>query len=461
MNPPNDTEPLPAETARVAVIVPLFPRLPGVRQTLASLAAQTRPPDLVVLLDDGSAADAENLGAEIPELHAEVIQVAATGPAAAINRVIEHLEDYDFAGLLQAGDYYAPERIERCLAAMEDPDGTLRAPAMVITAILPVGGNGHPLPADDPRAQFLDRLWGPGRNGIAPPEWLGAGNFAGPYSNIFARRLHLLAHPLAENTAGFAYAAAVCAAVQGLLSVIDEPLLLHYPPTPEREPTMRTVTDVLQGQLEVLLALKDRLEVSPETRRNLAAFHRSAWRNWSGLREDVFQQLLLRLAATVDPDTARDALQQIMRSREAQTAPVHWLEMMADHDLADPLAYATALHKAREELAVLQAENRRLGAIAQEAQNSGWVRFGAWLGERSARRVMEIEEAALSPVHPPDAKIQSGSEGDPEQIWDEQQTGAAPDAEESSQGQSHGEPENQDFSESQTGIAHSEENRGP
>jgi hypothetical protein len=33
-----------------------------------------------------------------------------------------------------------------------------------------------------------------------------------------------------------------------------------------------------------------------------------------------------------------------------------------------------------------------LRIIAEAAQGSGWVRFGAWLGERSARRMMELEE---------------------------------------------------------------------
>jgi hypothetical protein len=37
-------------------------------------------------------------------------------------------------------------------------------------------------------------------------------------------------------------------------------------------------------------------------------------------------------------------------------------------------------------------ENERLGRIATAAQGSGWVRFGAWLGERSARRMMELEQ---------------------------------------------------------------------
>jgi hypothetical protein len=26
------------------------------------------------------------------------------------------------------------------------------------------------------------------------------------------------------------------------------------------------------------------------------------------------------------------------------------------------------------------------------AQDSGWVRFGAWIGDRSARRIMELEQ---------------------------------------------------------------------
>jgi hypothetical protein len=79
--------------------------------------------------------------------------------------------------------------------------------------------------------------------------------------------------------------------------VIDEPLLSHYPPPVEAEPSPRASADLLQTQMAVLTALRDKLPVSPETRRNLASYHRAAWNSLSGVREDLFQQAVLRLAS--------------------------------------------------------------------------------------------------------------------------------------------------------------------
>jgi hypothetical protein len=82
----------------------------------------------------------------------------------------------------------------------------------------------------------------------------------------------------------------------------------------------------------------------------------------------------------------------VLRAREARTAPAHWAALLAGKDPLDVTGYASALRKTREKLREALDENERLGRIATAAQGSGWVRFGAWLGERSARRMMELEQ---------------------------------------------------------------------
>ena len=377
--------------ASVAVVVPLFPRLPGVRESLASLGAQTRPPNLVVLLDDGTFPEAETLHEIIPELHVEVVQTEPGTLSAAVNAVMEYLENFDFIAFLQAGDAYAPERIERCLAAFET-SGDRRPPALVVTRWQAVDGRGQPLAPDDPRAQHLEHLWAPGAAGASLAEWLGAGHFPGPISNIMARRSYFAANPLPEHLPSFNQTAVLLAALQGHMSVLHEPLLLNYPPAVEREPTMRMMTENLQVQLAVFFALRDKLAVSPETRRQSAVYHRAAWNSRSGVREDLFQQLLLRLAATVTPEDGQAVLSEILRSHEAQTAPAHWASLLDGQDPLDLAGYADALRRAREKLAAAREEGDRLRDIAEAAQGSGWVRFGAWLGDRSARQMMELEE---------------------------------------------------------------------
>lgn len=385
-------DPGPAsDEANVAVVVPLFPRLPGLRESLASLANQKRPPDLVVLLDDGSAPDAESLHSVIPDLTVEVVQTEPGSLPAAVNAVMEYLENFDFVTFLQAGDAYAPERIGRCLAAFV-PAGERRPPSLVVTAIRAVDGRGQSLPPDDPRALYLERLWAPGAAGAGLAEWLGAGHFTGPISNIFARRAYFAKNPPPENLPGFDRTAVLLAALQGEMSVVHEPLLLHYPPAVEREPTPRMMNENLQVQLAVLFALRDKLAFSPETRRKTAAYHRAAWNSRSGVREDLFQQFILRLASSGSPDEGQAVLSEILRSHESQTPPAHWASLLDGQDPLDLAGYADALRRARDKLADAREENERLRRIAEVAQDSGWVRFGAWLGDRGARRIMELEE---------------------------------------------------------------------
>ena len=375
----------------VAVIVPLFPKLPGIRESLASLGAQTRPPNLVVLLDDGTTPDAESLHKVIPDLHVEVAQVEPGPLASALEALSEYLANFDFLSLLRAGDAYAPQRIEKCLAALQQPrEG--RPLAMAVTGIVAVDGHGRALPADDPRAAHWERLWAPGRAGATLADWLGTGHFAGPISNIFLRRDFLAGSSVPANAPHLGQALVMLAALQGLLTVVHEPLLLHYPPPVEREPTPKAAADLLHTQTAVLSSLREKLASSPETRRNLASYHRAAWNSLTGLREDLFQQAILRLASLASAEDVQAVTTEVLRSREAQTVPAHWEALLEGRDPLDLAGYADALRRTRQKLEDAREENERLAKIAEAAQDSGWVRLGAWLGERSARRMMEMEQ---------------------------------------------------------------------
>ncbi|MBE2178983.1 MAG: glycosyltransferase [Chthoniobacterales bacterium] len=383
----------PEETTgsgHVAVVVPLFPRLPGLRQSLASLGTQTRPPDLVILLDDGKTPDVEKLRAEIPHLASEILQTGMETVPSAINAAVSYLANFEFITFLQAGDQYTPERIEHCLAALRTPLETKQA-AMVISGIEATDSRGNLLTAEDSRVQHLARLWAPASSGVTAAEWLGIGNIAATASNVFTRREALAEEPLPEIAGYFPYLSTVSAAVQGTLAILPHHLLRHNPVAQDHQASLRTTPELLRAQMHLLAALRDKLATSPETRHNLAAFHRASWNNLSGLREDLFQQAVLRAASAARPEDIHDAVSGILRSHAAQSLPAHQSAMMEGADPLDFAAYIAALARTREQLDAAETENRRLHAIANAAQGSGWVRFGAWLGERSARRMMEME----------------------------------------------------------------------
>lgn len=378
------------KNACVAVIMPVFPRLAAVRTSLASLRQQTRPPDLVILLDDRSNTEINILLEEIPDFRVEILKVDSPNLPAAINQAVDQWVDMDFFSFLQTGDFYAPTRIEKCLAAINSPKA-LRPPALAITALEIIGGRGTPLPPEDPRTQYFAKLWETGRTGVSMTDWLATGYFAGSLSNLFARRSHLVNFKLLENTTAFSYGMTILAGLQDLLTVIDEPLLQHYPIFPEQNPSEKSKADMLLMLLSIMKQLEDKLAVSPETRRNFATFIRVAWQNMSGLRADIFQQTLLRLASTLEPEQAQQALSETLRSHKSAAPPMYWDELTSDH-LPDKIAYIEALQQSRQALQGALAEIRRLTAISNAAQSSGWIRLGAWLGERDARRIMEMEK---------------------------------------------------------------------
>jgi glycosyltransferase involved in cell wall biosynthesis len=405
--------------SNLTVIVPLFPRHPGLPHALATLRAQTVRPDLIVLIDDGETADAEATTKEVPGVPVKVVKADTPDVAAAINRAVDVLDHSTYIAVLGAGGAYAPQRLERCRAAIDDPS-RFRQPGLVVTGIVPVGRQGIPLPADDQRHSQLTRLWAPGREGVGIPEWLGAGDFVLAAANIFARRSFLRANPLVTGVPSYAYHAAIQAGVQGQLEILDEPLLEYHWSGPESVHSTLAIAALLRAQVRLLGALREKLGTSPETRRNFAAFHRAAWKNISGLREDLFAQAALQLASLASPEETMRIVDHFAAGSDLLEVPTHLRSLREGRAFADPESYSAALAQTREELAQLKIEHMRLQRVADAAQDSGWVRFGAWLGERSARHIMEMEEEENASVQPPDGEVKSGRKNNPDKIGNKQ-----------------------------------------
>lgn len=407
-----------SKTSSLAVIVPLFPHDPALQRSLSALRNQTRLPDLVVLLEDSKKPAAEAAKQELGTIPVEVIETDTTEIADAINRAVDSLEQTEYFAILGAGAVYSPRRLERCLEAMEDPS-RFRPPGLVVTGVDPTDAKGARLPDDDERRAQIARLWAPGRAGIGIPDWLGGGDFVLSPGNLFARRAYLRANPLIPGTSSFAYQAAIQAGVQGQLEVVDEPLLELHWSAPERHYSTIGAAACLRAQIRVLGALREKLETSTETRRNFASFHRAAWYNASGLREDLFARAALHLASLAPAEDMVKIVDRLSASGDAGE-PLQQAQGTREKEaLADPIAYATALAQARSELQSLKSENERLQRVADASQESGWVRFGAWLGDRGARRIMEMD-AEENSIQPPNGEVERGGENNPQQIRNEQ-----------------------------------------
>ena len=106
--------------ASVTAIVPTYERAALVARALESIYAQTRPPDEVIVVDDGSTdGTAELVRERFPA--ALLIQQNNAGVSAARNAGVARASG-DWIALLDSDDEWLPRKIERQLAALErDP----------------------------------------------------------------------------------------------------------------------------------------------------------------------------------------------------------------------------------------------------------------------------------------------------------------------------------------------------
>lgn len=100
----------------VTVVVPAFNAGPYLEVTLQSLQHQTRAPERVIVIDDGSTDDtskiAEKAGVTV------LRQDRQAGPGAARNRGVNEATT-EFVAFLDADDWYAPDKLERSVALLD------------------------------------------------------------------------------------------------------------------------------------------------------------------------------------------------------------------------------------------------------------------------------------------------------------------------------------------------------
>ena len=110
--------------ARLIGVLPTYRRADLLRSTLAELGTQTRPPDVVIVVDNEGSGDTEAVvaSATIPGGRAEYLFPGenmgfAGGVAAGMRRALEFADDRDWILLLDDDD---PPRFRTALATMDD-----------------------------------------------------------------------------------------------------------------------------------------------------------------------------------------------------------------------------------------------------------------------------------------------------------------------------------------------------
>jgi len=375
--------------ARAAVVIPSFDHARFVGAALDSALTQTRPPDRIVVVDDGSRDGSPALIERYAPRGVELLVQENAGAHAALNRAVARAaEDCEFVAILNSDDVYEPTRLERCLAHLAArPDV-----GVVCSELTVIDAAGAPLPEDAPRRRWFDVAWSLGAAGdLSLAEWLGMVNFPATSSNVVARARDLLARPFRPYRYAHDYAFLLETALRGRLAVLDEPLLryrVHDANTIVMDPAP-LVRELLRLQADLWRSVAPDLESDPGLRERFFAFARASWDNASSLNAGLFQAAIARLLASLPEQSVEGALAQLGRGdfpelRESPNAALQKQDLRAGRAVL-----RSELLERNERLA---AAAKSLERLRRQLRGSRWLKLGASLGLGSARRLRELAD---------------------------------------------------------------------
>jgi glycosyltransferase involved in cell wall biosynthesis len=373
----------------VAVVIPLFNHERYIAEALGSILRQTRPPDRVIVIDDGSSDGSLDAARAVADSRITVLSQENAGAHNTLNRAIGLAADCDYVGILNSDDLYEPERIESCVRCLERN----RSAAVVATRLKIVDEKGAPLPPGDARARWLAAVWHARPASLAA--WLGIANFTKTTSNLFGRADYFRAHPFRPYRYVHDYYFALCAALEDRLLLLDEELLryrVHGANTIKSGPAEKLPREVLRMNVDLLRAFSPALAESAPVRARCAEYFRYLARNYADFRLEPFLHLAASqfallsdaeagsLCETLDPARFPDLLagkSHALRETLAQASCERILQALASSRWfalgrvlgASPRLYSDA-----------PTAEARLAALRKACASSAWFRLGQRLG---------------------------------------------------------------------------------
>ena len=101
---------------RVAVVIPLYNHAAYIGSAIRSALDQTRPPDSVIIVDDGSSDGSVEAARQVHDPRIRLETGPNRGAHLALRRAIELAEGHDLVAVLNSDDRFLPGRLARCEA---------------------------------------------------------------------------------------------------------------------------------------------------------------------------------------------------------------------------------------------------------------------------------------------------------------------------------------------------------
>ncbi len=371
---------------KIAVVIPVYNHARFLAGTLESVLAQTRRPDRILVLDDGSTDDSLEIAKSFCEHGVEVEAQENAGAHLTINRLVASAaEDCGTIAILNSDDQYLPGRLAACLDALAgDPSIDL-----VCTRFEPMDDDDAALPAEHPRSRWFASAWAPGEEkDLSLSSWLGIANFPVTTSNIVARGAFLTANPMRDYRFCHDYFLLSTAAIEGRMAVLSgEPQLryrVHASNTITTAPET-LVREMARMRLELARHLAPAAGRDPAVRVRLTDFLQACWGNISSIPEAEVQLVLA------------EALESGQISRAVETIPADRLSAFPNKAILDtrpdsaaaihPLGRGPELARKVAELGEEKADLKARAAACRELADirhlvgrSRWIAIGTLLG---------------------------------------------------------------------------------
>ena len=368
---------------RLAVIIPVYNHARFIGEALESVLRQTRKPDRVIVIDDGSKDDSLAVMERFKARGVEVSGRENRGAHNTLNELVQiAAQDCDWISILNSDDCYLPRRFERCLeTAAQHPDKSV-----ITTRLEVVDADGHRMAENEPRARWFYGVQSLGQaQPLSPAAWMGRGNFVATTSNVFARASYLLANPFRPYRFNHDYFFLAGAAWRDQIVVCPE---LHLQYRVHGSNTIATkpeplIREMLRMHLDLYRHYAPELRADPVKRQRFYEYGQAMWENMSSLHAGLLQMLLAELASRATEDEI-EALAASFQGPEFDIAPNRTLA--GAYDGTEPLSAAVLSRRLDELRLVNSSLQTERGALADLARLRGllsrsrWVALGTLLG---------------------------------------------------------------------------------
>lgn len=369
---------------KIAVIIPCYNHARYIGEALESVLSQTRKPDRIIVIDDGSKDNSVEVLRSFEGRGVEVHAQENRGAHNTINQLVKMAAtDCDFISILNSDDRYLPGRLEKCLElAREQPGKTVYA-----TSLRVIDDKGSIMPEDAPRARWFHGALSLGQQeGTGIPEWLGQANFIATTSNVFARGAYLLANPFRPYRFNHDYFFLSTAALENKIAVRPEILIeyrVHGSNTISTKPEP-LIREMIRMHLDLYHKHAETLSQNAEMRKRFYAFTRSSWDNISSFHAGLMQVALANLVAKTTEEE-REKLSANLVGPELNEFPNKMLAGAFDGKTV--LTSGGTLSKRVDTLQGSLEQSKidrealdKLSRFRQKMLRSKWVRLGLLLG---------------------------------------------------------------------------------